>query len=163
MSRPSSARASPAADGGGELAAAAAGKTPTAAAAQPAAHLTAFAVEAVLHEPRLMCMEVWSSYLLAGLADGTLLLLSASASPRSSPGTPPAAPLPWTATQTLRGFGRRHILQLGVARQRSMLLCLAGAHAMRGGARGGGCARAQHRGRRAKCSTPAAGPTQTTA
>lgn len=97
----------------------------------------------------LFCRSsAWLGCPALGAADGTLLLVSqrrrvpsssslaasdadgssasagtdAAQAAQQAPGQPP----PWAVVQSLRNFGKGQIKQLQVARERSMLLCLAG-------------------------------------
>lgn len=85
--------------------------------------IAAFTAEHVSDEARVLCLEFWDPYLLAGLSDGTLLLLTDRAG--SSPGDS-VPPTQWAVVQALRGFGSGRVAQLAVARGRGLLLCLSG-------------------------------------
>ncbi|KAI3425935.1 hypothetical protein D9Q98_007907 [Chlorella vulgaris] len=88
--------------------------------------IDAFTLVDVLVEKKVVCLEAWSSYLLIGLLDGTLLLCSQRPVPSTeSDGEGTGTPLRWTVVQSLRDFGSGQVKQLQVAVERSMLFCLA--------------------------------------
>ncbi|PRW34079.1 glycoside hydrolase isoform A [Chlorella sorokiniana] len=149
------------------------GSSAAAAAVVEGQQIEAFTVHDVVADKRLLCLEAWSSYVLLGLSDGTLLLASqqprgpgstaasrqasstpaggtpAGGSPRGSTpgggGTPAAGTpqggseaggsdteaeglnreQPWRVVRSLREFGKGRVKQMVVAKERSMLLCLA--------------------------------------
>ncbi len=65
-----------------------------------------------------------SSSLAASDAEGSSVVTATSTASQA-----PSQQPPWAVVQSLRNFGKGSIRQLQVARERSMLLCLAGAHA----------------------------------
>ncbi|KAL4858204.1 Vacuolar sorting protein 39 [Chlorella vulgaris] len=88
--------------------------------------IDAFTLVDVLVEKKVVCLEAWSSYLLIGLSDGTLLLCSQRPAPSTeADGEGTGTPLRWTVVQSLRDFGSGQVKQLQVAVERSMLFCLA--------------------------------------